>query len=95
MAPAPGDPLAVPIFPPREGVLRANAYDAICLLCGFQTGHLVGAQYQPSKECAPGAAVIDVRRLRCCRCGGSVYLEAAEQPSASSLLLDVPHRVSA
>jgi hypothetical protein len=75
--------------------MRATTYDAICLLCGFQTGHLVGAQYQPSNECAPATVVADVRRLRCCRCGGSVYLEAAEPPSHSSLLLDPPHRVSA
>ena len=63
--------------------MAPSAFDVICLLCGFQSGRILNNRYQPSRECAPAPAVVEVRRLRCCRCGGSVYLEATEQPTAS------------
>lgn len=72
--------------------MHSAVFDAICLLCGFQTGRVVGNRYQASRECAPISGPIDPRRLRCCRCGGSVYLEAAEQPTASALVWDEKHR---
>jgi hypothetical protein len=70
--------------------MSASAYDVICLLCGFQTGQLAGSVFTPSKGCLPSDGTPS-RRLRCCRCGGSVYLEATE-PGPAALLLDVVER---
>jgi len=70
--------------------MRATLYNVICLMCGFQVGHLAGRQFQPSHECVPDGRLIDLRRLRCCHCGGTVYLEAAEQPPRGALLAETP-----
>jgi hypothetical protein len=68
--------------------MHASVFDVICLLCGYQTGRVVENRYQPSGECTSGVSVSDMRKLRCCRCGGSVYLEASEQPTPGSLVWD-------
>jgi hypothetical protein len=72
-----------------------SIYDVICLLCGFQTGRLAANRYRPNGDCAPAVGVTDVRKLRCCRCGGSVYLEAGEAQSPYAALLEAQRRASA
>jgi hypothetical protein len=75
--------------------MRPTAFDVICLMCGFQTGHLSGASYQPNPGCGAPANGGERRNVRCCRCGGSVYLEANEQLTHDALLLEAQHRASA
>jgi hypothetical protein len=68
--------------------MQTSVFDVICLLCGYQTGRIAENRYQPSRDCGGVPTVRDLRKLRCCRCGGSVYLEASEQPAHGSLTWD-------
>jgi len=72
------------IFPCSEFALGPSLFEVICLLCGFQTGRLDGRRYQASGDRSGSAGPADVRRIRCCRCGGSTYIEAAEPPARSA-----------
>lgn len=50
-----------------------------CLLCGFSCGQIVGGSFRP----AAGVRIpsgTSLARIRCPRCGGSVYVEEDEGP---------------
>jgi hypothetical protein len=75
--------------------MRAEVLDVICLLCGSTAGQVVGGRFAVGAGCGEGTAVADPRRLRCCRCGGSVYLEPAEPGELSSAIARELRRASA
>lgn len=80
-----GEPEHVPS--PRGGSahLYATSQDLKCMHCGFVAGQLVTEQEDGSQRSilrvsgqCPSAAAVVGGRIRCCRCGGPVYLDEIE-----------------
>jgi|DewCreStandDraft_2_1066082.scaffolds.fasta_scaffold30027_2 hypothetical protein len=55
--------------------MRENqwVYRVRCLSCHHDCGQIVGGVRQPSRTCRSQVSIPG--RLRCCRCGGLVYLD--------------------
>jgi hypothetical protein len=59
-----------------------RVYDMTCLLCGTQVGELRGGRFYHHAGCT-SAPTVRAGILRCCRCGGSLYMERSDAISAS------------
>jgi len=63
-------------------MLNQVVYEVHCMLCGTEVGEVREGRFvhQPGCELRMQASS---GKLRCCRCGGSLYLERADTLSAS------------
>ena len=59
-----------------------RVYDMTCLLCGTQVGELRGGRFYHHAAC-DSAPIMRAGILRCCRCGGSLYMERSDAISAA------------
>ena len=59
-------------------------WDARCLMCEALVGQVVGAKFIHNPNCSLPLRVGE-GRLRCCRCGGTLYREPATE-----LMAEVP-----
>lgn len=59
----------------------AAIWDARCLMCEALVGQIVAGKFVHNPNCAL-APRLDDGRLRCCRCGGTLYREPATEPMA-------------
>ena len=50
-------------------------YDVRCLMCGTEVGRILDGRFRVHAGCSR-PLVRAGRQLRCCECGGSLYLEA-------------------
>ncbi len=58
-------------------------WDARCLMCEALVGQFVGGKFVHNPNCGLPLRVGD-GRLRCCRCGGTLYREPASEIMAST-----------
>jgi hypothetical protein len=56
-------------------------YDLTCMMCGTNVGQLLGGRFVPPASGVP--ATRTGGRLRCSRCGGSLYLEPIDAAVSS------------
>ena len=59
-----------------------RVYDMTCLLCGTQVGELRGGRFYHHAAC-DSTPFMRAGTLRCCRCGGSLYMERSDTISAA------------
>ncbi len=62
--------------------MEPRVYEITCLLCGTEVGELRGSRVRHHAGCNQ-ELVVRAGALRCCRCGGSLYMERADALSAS------------
>ena len=61
----------------------AEIWDARCLMCEALVGQVIGGKFAHNPNCALPLRVGE-GRLRCCRCGGTLYREPASEPMAQA-----------
>jgi hypothetical protein len=64
--------------------MESWVYEITCLLCGTEVGELRSGRFRHHAGCSRIPAV-RAGSLRCCRCGGSLYMERADALSAALL----------
>ena len=55
------------------------AWDARCLMCEALVGQVVRGRFMHNPNCSLPLRVGE-GRLRCCRCGGTLYREPSSEP---------------
>jgi hypothetical protein len=62
---------------------RSSDYTVVCLMCSTEVGHILGGRFVQHEGC-PRVMPRARGLLRCCHCGGSLYLDMLDvQPAAT------------
>ena len=62
--------------------MASQVYEVRCLMCGSEVGEVRESRFAHHAGCGRSLPVRG-GKLRCCRCGGSLYMERVDTLSAS------------